>query len=230
MTAHTPSFRFLAAQPDHHPTEEFIAAYAAGVLDEASSLAIAGHLTLCPACRAVAGLYDVVGGALIDALPASPLSEDALSATLTRARTAAPARQPQTQMVSSAERQILPAPLRHYVGGDLDKIKWRTLGPGISHVPLVRSGDVIARLLRINPGKAIFNHTHRGTELTLVLNGSYNSQGQCYRRGDIEMADDSVDHGPVAGPEDVCICLIVTDAPLRFHHWLGRLMQPLTGI
>jgi putative transcriptional regulator len=229
MNAQIPASHPLAG-PNHHPSDEFVATYAAGALDEASSLAVAGHLTFCPACRAAAGMYEALGGTLIDALPASSLSADALATTLARARTASPSLEPQTPMATSAARQILPAPLRRYVGGDLEKAKWRILGPGIAHAPLIRNGSTVARLLRVAPGKSIFTHTHNGTELTLVLRGSYTSLGQRYCRGDIEMADESVDHRPVAGTEDICICLVVTDAPLKFRHWLGGLIQSFTGI
>jgi putative transcriptional regulator len=97
-------------------------------------------------------------------------------------------------------------------------------------MPLVNSEGVTARLLRIAPGRSVFDHGHSGSELTLVLKGSYNSQGERYARGDIEVADETVTHRPVAGTEDVCICLAVTDAPLRFDSWIGRLMQPFIGI
>ena len=36
----------------HHPTEEYLVHYAAGVLPEAQAVLVAAHLTFCPACRA----------------------------------------------------------------------------------------------------------------------------------------------------------------------------------
>lgn len=216
--------------PEQHPSEDLVATYASGALDEASALAIASHLTLCPACRAAAAQYEVLGGELIDDLPAAPLSDSALAATLSRARATAhsePMAHPRTAISGPG---IFPAPLRRYVGGDVDAVRWRSIAPGIQHMPLLKSGSVTARLLRIAPGRSVFDHSHGGTELTLVLNGSYTSEGQRYRRGDIEVADETVNHRPIAGSEDACICLAVTDAPLRFGNWIGRLMQPFIGI
>jgi putative transcriptional regulator len=34
----------------------------------------------------------------------------------------------------------------------------------------------------------------------------------------------------VATPEEDCICLAVTDAPLKFRSWFMRLVQPVIGI
>jgi putative transcriptional regulator len=97
-------------------------------------------------------------------------------------------------------------------------------------MPLVSSEGVSARLLRIAPGQSVFDHSHGGQELTLVLHGSYRSQGHTFARGDLELADETVTHQPVADIGDTCICLAVTDAPLRFGNLLGRLMQPFIGI
>ena len=49
-------------------------------------------------------------------------------------------------------------------------------------------------------------------------------------RGDIEEADESIEHQPFAGKEADCICLAVTDAPLRFKSLLVRLVQPFLQI
>lgn len=221
---HLPSTGF----PEYHPDEELIAAYASGALDEASSLVIASHLTLCPICRGTVDFYETVGGTLIEALPQATMTEDALAATLRRAKATATAKP--ALLPAGGGRRILPTPIRNYVGGDIDAATWRPLGAGIRHMPLVISGHVTARLLSIDPGRSVFEHTHGGTELTLVLHGSYTSQGQRYARGDIEMADETIHHRPVASTEGVCVCLVATDAPLRFDSWIGRLMQPFIGI
>ena len=43
-------------------------------------------------------------------------------------------------------------------------------------------------------------------------------------------ADSHVDHRPVADEDEDCLCLIVTDAPLRLTGWLGRLLNPFIRI
>ena len=87
-----------------------------------------------------------------------------------------------------------------------------------------------ARLLYIPAGSKVPDHGHRGLELTLVLAGSFYDEGAWFRRGDVEEADATVEHQPVAGPEEACICLAVTDAPLRFRSLIPRLAQPFLGI
>ena len=97
---------------------------------------------------------------------------------------------------------------------------------------IVPTGDetTTMRLLRIPKGQPVPEHTHRGVELTLVLAGSFSDEVSTFRRGDVEMADPEILHTPRAGEEENCICLAVTDAPLRFSSRLMRLLQPLLKI
>jgi putative transcriptional regulator len=88
----------------------------------------------------------------------------------------------------------------------------------------------MVRLLRIPAGKPVPEHGHGGRELTLVLSGSFHDGEKLFARGDLDEADASVQHQPVATPDEDCICLAVTDAPLKFRSWLVRLVQPVLGI
>ena len=121
--------------------------------------------------------------------------------------------------------------MRSYVGGDLDTLRWRAVGRGAYQI-LIRTADreTKVRLLRIPAGKPVPEHGHGGRELTLVLSGSFVDGENVFARGDIEDADASLTHQPVATPEADCVCLAVTDAPLKFRSWIVRAIQPILGI
>ena len=74
------------------------------------------------------------------------------------------------------------------------------------------------------------DHGHRGTELTLVLQGAFRDATDRFDAGDIEIANEDLEHRPVAEPGQDCICLAATDAPLRFRSLIPRLAQPLLRI
>ena len=82
----------------------------------------------------------------------------------------------------------------------------------------------------IPAGTALPDHGHKGMELTLVLQGAFSDDDGYFARGDIEVADTHVDHTPVADISEDCICLAVTDAPLRFKGLIPRLAQPFFRI
>ena len=73
-------------------------------------------------------------------------------------------------------------------------------------------------------------HSHRGTELTLVLRGAFSDAAGRFGRGDLEAADDTLEHVPTAEAGEDCICLTATEAPLRFRGVLPRLAQRFIGI
>lgn len=215
---------------NHHPSEELLLAYAAGDLGEAWSLVVATHTALCPACRALVRDAEAIGGALVDDLEPVAMSGDSLDRTLARI-SGAPEIAAERVAVPTAPAPVLPEPLRSYAGGDAGELRWRPLGRGAYHVPLVRSSlGETARLLRIPAGRPVPEHGHGGLELTMVLSGSFTDGEDRFARGDVETADGELVHQPVADAGEDCICLAVTDAPLRFRSRMARLVQPLIGI
>jgi putative transcriptional regulator len=211
----------------HHIGDEFLMAYAAGVLPEAFGVVVAAHVSLSDDSRARLGAYDTVGGAVLDTVEPSEVDEGALAATMARIKGQAPApRAPAPKRRPG----ILPEAVQSYVGGDVDAVAWRNVGRGVKQAILPTNGDAKVRLLYIPSGMAMPDHSHGGTEMTLVLQGAYRDADGAYHRGDIEVADEDVQHTPVAfGPED-CICLAATDARLRFTSVLPRLAQPFLRI
>lgn len=211
----------------HHLTDEILMAYSAGTLPEAFSLMVASHVSLCDECRARLEAYDAVGGAVLDGQRAE-MSAGSLAATLALIADGptdpAPLRQP------GRKPGVLPGPLQDYVGGDIDRIRWRPVGMGVKQAILRTSPQATARLLYIPAGVAMPDHGHRGTEMTMVLQGAFSDDDGWFGRGDVEIADEELEHTPVADISEDCICLAVTDAPLRFNSLIPRLVQPFLRI
>ena len=80
-------------------------------------------------------------------------------------------------------------------------------------------------LLKVDAGRAVPQHTHEGNEMVMVLAGSYQDENGTFAKGDVEIADGAVDHQPNAGSQEDCVCLVVTDAPLRFTGSAGWLLN-----
>ncbi|MFN3210652.1 MAG: ChrR family anti-sigma-E factor [Roseovarius sp.] len=210
----------------HHLSDALLMAYSAGSLPEAFSLAVAAHVSMCDECRARLSAFDAVGGALIEACGNADLSDSAFDDTLALIDTTAPS----PAAGPAAPAGDLPGPLRDYVGGNLDAVKWKSVGMGVKQAILPTSREATARLLYIPAGAAVPDHGHRGTELTLVLQGAFADEVDRFGPGDIEIADEDLDHTPVAEIGADCICLAVTDAPLRFRGLLPRIAQPFLRI
>jgi putative transcriptional regulator len=221
--------------PIHHPGEDLLLSYAAGSLSEAAGLAVATHLALCPDCRRQVGQWEAIGGELLETVEPSTVSEALFSRVMSGIASpeVSPAAAPRpnaalsnaTPTASGGTIPVLPEPLRSWLGTDLAGVRWSRVMNGVDEVRIPCQGGT-ARLLRIRSGKAMPRHTHRGTELTLVLNGAFADSAGHFGRGDFAATDGTVDHVPVADPGADCICLAVTDAPLRLTGMLGRLLNP----
>lgn len=217
--------------PQHHLSDDLMTAYAAGSLDEASSLFVASHLTLCPECRRRAAMLDAVGGLLLEDLAPVEMKAGALEAVMAMAEPGAEApANDQPASLTSARNSVfgsdLPGPMRAYYGCDLDGVVWERQGGGVSvaTVPGISDGSH-AFMLKVQAGRAVPQHTHRGNELVMVLKGAYNDAAGRFGRGDVEIADGEVDHQPKAESFEDCICLAVTDAPLKFTGSLGWVLN-----
>lgn len=214
-------------QIKHHLTEPLLIGYAAGTLPEAFNLVVATHISMCDDCRAALAEYEAVGGeVMLDAAPAQ-IADDALAATLAMIDGGVMAEKP-----TPVRRQdsLFPSPLQDYVNGDVDSLKWRKVGGGVSQLVLETSKEATVRLLRIPAGTAVPDHGHRGTELTLVLQGAFVDEDDRFGIGDVEVANEDLLHSPVAEEGEDCICLAATDAPLRFHGLVPRIAQRFVGI
>jgi putative transcriptional regulator len=229
----------MNAQVQHHISDELLLDYASGTLAEGWSIAVATHLALCPSCRDRLSFMEHAGGELLEAVeidaveveaPVSAAASwtsmmDKIAAEKSKPAAKAPVR------VAASHDAVLPEPLRSYLGADVDGLKWRALGRGAYHIP-IKTGDADSqvRLLKIPAGKPVPEHSHGGRELTLVLKGAFTDGSTVFRRGDLEEADETLTHQPVATPDEDCICLAVTDAPLKFKSLIVRLVQPVLGI
>ncbi|MFQ3184732.1 MAG: putative transcriptional regulator [Alteromonas macleodii] len=209
----------------HHLTDNLLMAYSAGTLPEGFNLVVATHISLCDECRARMHEFDAVGGAIMGAEAPVAMSDSSYSATLALIENSdivAPARRISTG--------CFPTPLQEYVGGDLNAVRWRRVGGGVRQAILKTDKSTSVRLLHIPAGAAVPDHGHRGTELTLVLQGAFSDKTDRFGKGDIEVATEDLNHQPIAEMGEDCICLAATDAPLRFNSLIPRILQPFLQI
>lgn len=208
----------------HTVPDDLLMGYAAGALPQPFDLVVATHVSLNDDARVRLAGFEAVGGAMLEEMDEAALEGDSLEQTL--ARIAGTNR----EVLPAVRRGIFPEPLQRIVGGDEEAVTWKGLGMGVKQAVLCADGEATARLIYIPAGQAMPQHSHRGMELTLVLKGAFRDDDGVFARGDIEVADQKVDHTPVAEPGEDCICLIATDGRLRFNGLLPRIAQPFFGI
>lgn len=206
----------------HHIPEPMLAAYAAGTLPHAFSLVVATHISMCEECRAVVQAHEAVGGVLIEDTGAIAVSDTMKSDLLSLLDDPIP------EAPVYARTGPYPGPVVEALSGRSPR--WKKLGMGVRQDILAEDKHGSVRLLYIPPGQAVPDHGHNGLELTLVLQGSFTDETGSFAVGDVEVADETLEHTPIAGAGQACICLAATDARLKFNAFVPRLLQPIFRI
>ncbi len=204
----------------HHLDDATMMSFAAGSLPSALAAVAAAHVAMCEHCRREVAVHERLGAVLMAEMAPTGMT-----------RSVPPVPSPsldaaQSQPVSGE----VPGPLARLVGGNLDGIHWRWIGPGLWHKPLDPGGPGTLQLIKAAPGASVPEHTHGGGELTLVLRGALSDATGIYRAGDVADLDGSMEHHPVADPAGGCICVIANEQPTRFRGLLARLMQRRHGL
>lgn len=209
---------------NHHPDDATLLSYAAGSLPESFEILVGCHLRFCEHCRSRIHMAETIGVALMDAQTPKPSSAATRDAFMARLDDVA-----EPDPVCSEQRpHRLPDPLQQLLEQGDQSLPWKRLVPGIQQI-MLPCDDGGLRLLKIAPGVSIPLHTHAGSELTLILQGSYSDEMGRFCRGDVADLDPDVEHQPITDRAEACICLVATDAPLKFKGFLPKLLQPFTG-
>lgn len=217
---------------NHHPPEDLLADFAAGSLDEANHLVVAVHAAQCASCRRFIGAMEHLAGAALEEAAPVAMTGRAFEAVMARIDQDKTGRDridetPAALQPAGLPDDGLPEILRRCHFG-----KRRRVAPGVKLQPIILPGEGKSRafLLWSAPGTRMLEHSHTGTELTCVLKGSFTHQGGRFGPGDFDFGDGEVDHQPIVGAEEPCLCLVAMTGDLELHGWLGRLISPFVRL
>lgn len=211
----------------HHFDDATLLAYSSGTLTKGMALLVESHVEQCSQCSEHLQTSDRIGGDLLKNITPVHMSEGALNQALALLDTIEIDSSVRTIVPENAE---VPSALADLIGHDLDALEWKRMGVGVQQFDLKLGGPGATRLLRIQPGVSVPHHTHSGNELTLILRGSYSDEIGRFRVGDVADLDGQLEHQPIVDTKAECICLIATDAPLKFTGFMGKLVQPFIGL
>lgn len=200
----------------HRPSDETLAAFAAGQLDEGLAVVVACHIEADQESRRRLRELEAVQGALLDAV--EPVAMDSGQGSAAIAARAEPVSA--TAPMSEAG---MPKVMRPYGLGP-----WRPIGIRIAMRRVeVPGAEARVFMLRAGPGIALPHHKHTGFEWTTILAGAYEHEYGRYVAGDFDEADAEHDHTPRVDPVEGCTCIVAMTGSVQLQGWLGRLLQPL---
>jgi putative transcriptional regulator len=198
--------------------DALLASYASGALDPAMHALVATHLALCPTNRAFVNEMEASLAARITSMQPCEIARR-------EARLQDIFAQDRHQATTNSGDDSAFKPLTHLLGAPVDALPFRFVMPGLREYRVPTRAGQEAMLYRIKPGARMPQHTHQGSEVTLVLRGSFSDETGIFGRGDISIADGDLDHDPIAGQGEECLCFAILDAPLRLTGPIGRLFN-----
>ena len=206
--------------PVHHPDDALLLEYASGAMPQSVALVVATHVGACQRCQATTGGLEAVGGACLDDITPVGMSHDALDAMF------ALLDGPEPQPVTARPRiSGVPSPLNEYLTVGFDALPWKGREGGIQTFDL-DVPDQRTFLLHIPAGVKSPVHTHRGREITQVVQGAFRDESGEYCEGDFVVTDDSVTHQPQVAGSQSCVCLAVLESPVKLAGPFGWLINP----
>jgi len=208
----------------YHPNHELLMQFAAGQLNDALGIMVACHIENCAECRATARNYEQLGGEIMESLDNIELSPDFIARTMERLKDSD---ETEIEVKIPVVDKRLPKPLQRFLPNKLEQLPWYGFSKNIQQFDLSFSDShYTAKFYKIKAGKELPEHTHKGNEYTLVMDGAFSDDAGSYHAGDFILADNTTRHTPRAHEDCDCICFAVMDAPLKLTGFWGRMLNP----
>lgn len=210
----------------HHPSDALLRSHVDGDLPESLAVGMTLHCNLCEHCKRKSELLTQEFAAKAWQAPAEAESVDfsqMLNGILNTEVETSYLKEPSVEHIFiDSFHYELPRVLTRYVD-----MKWNQMG-AVSRARLIEEGATRSNLLHINAGGVIPTHTHKGFELTLLLDGSFEDESGHYHKGDFIWLDSSHAHSPKT--IDGCLCYTVQNAPLHFTQGISKLFNPIGNL
>jgi putative transcriptional regulator len=206
------------------PSDETLLKYAAGTLDAGVALLLRAHLETSRETRTRLAQFDAIGGVLLQAEKPEAMMEGSLDRVMALINREQPAALPPGPPRIG---EALPVALADYDVGP-----WRWISPGvrIARVGGIEASASRVMLMRFAAGTRMLEHSHDGTETTLVVKGSFSDDGVRYGAGSFIEADESIEHQPVVDPEEECICLVAMQGHIKAPFPMGLIARYLMRV
>ncbi|MFM1897390.1 MAG: hypothetical protein RLZZ385_2464 [Pseudomonadota bacterium] len=216
----------MSENVNFHPSSAQLREFGQGTQSTGMTVAVAAHLELCTSCRHLAAEVEKELAAQWAADNSVPDTErfDHMLEDITNA--------PQLTEYAS-QSSVLPAVHMQEYSVNLprvlakaagDCLLWKKLAGGINQARLAIDKDTQCDFMYMKPGSQAPRHTHQGTEITLVLEGTFHDELGTYQPGDFIVRRQDQTHTPES--DDGCLCFTVLDSPLTFTTGIARLLNP----
>jgi putative transcriptional regulator len=215
-----------------HPYNITLTNFVEGALPSTEALLVSAHCDMCKSCREKTRIItdstasDVFGGELVSASIQREyvsmfelITHDStlLDASLTYEKN--------SSIEFEGKVFMLPATLARFA----DRVgEWSYMIGKLWQAPVDIGGGSLAQFVYMEKGASVPEHTHKGNELTLVINGKFADGIKHYHSGDFIALNHEHTHTPVS--TEGCLVFTILDKPLHFTSGWAKLVNPLSQL
>jgi len=219
----------MTDQSNFHPSTKLLEEYALGTLSTGMSVAISAHVELCDDCKqhvSVAEQHAATAwaGSASTKSNGAPDYSDVIASIVSQVQdgSVAPQISVPEELHTPEHSVVLPRVLAKVAA---EGLAWKKLAGGINQARVELDNETQCEFIYMKPGSKTPVHTHMGSEVTLVLDGSFSDEMGEYGPADFVLRDKKDHHQPCS--DEGCLCFAVLDSPLTFTKGLARLFNPL---
>lgn len=217
----------------YHPNQALLRQHAAGELPASVSLAVSMHCQMCEECQQKLNLmtdeiaessFNIKALEPIESQPGFDADMETMLADIMASDDISEAPMAkQIELHVKDDNYTLPKAL-----SNVPMSQWRTLGKLSRSTLTLDEGPIHTHLLHIEKGGEVPCHTHKGFEITLLLDGSFEDEMGRYHKGDFILLDKQHNHQPKT--DEGCLCFTVADDALHFTKGIHKLFNPIGGL
>ena len=217
-----------------HPSPEQLTQFAEGTLSSVESIMVSAHCDMCERCqKMVIAETERLAEDVLDSQKAEHHYEfDSMMARITQlpaAESITVSSAPKREHVIELDGKKFPLPRTLQRLADKTG-NWSSLVGRLWQAPVDLGNQGVANFIYMEKGGSVPEHTHRGTEFTLVINGEFSDGINAYDSGDFIYMDGEKTHAPRSDAPEGCLVFSIVDQPLHFTSGLARLLNPFSHL
>jgi len=206
-----------------HPSTEQLIEFSSGTGSSATSIAISAHLHFCQHCRRQVNEYESTAAVMFEQQTNLAVEETSFSSLMKRIQN-----EPQTPKIKPRITSTrFPAVVEKLINGDTESLAWKKPMKHLRVSQILKDeAGLILGLHHMKSGGRVPRHTHKGNEISVVIEGGFSDELGSYRPGDfIHLTPEHI-HAPQADADGDCWLLTLVEAPVKLIGPIGWIINP----
>lgn len=215
---------------NYHPTDKQLQQFAEGNISSALALVVSAHCDVCSQCQGKVDDINIELSSVIENVRAHDFKDPAFEKMLASIMhlpviDTKPVVAPRIEL--DGRFFDVPRPLQRFVKNTGN---WSHLLGKVWQAPVDLGDAGTANFIYMEKGGRVPEHTHKGTELTLVVDGEFSDGLADYDSGDFIIMDNEHIHSPHSNAVEGCLVFSIVDKPLHFTSGIARLLNPFSHL